>query len=205
MAVPALVTLWAGIAPVPLLRTPRSFKCLNHSILLDVVLFFWFRQPIIIFLIIFVGTDKVLVLNIRDDLRITIMVRFLTAIEAGVWLVRIIVNLRRRLSVNSLQDLAHATNFWFGHGLLRGWSAIWRINILSIIFFLVTKIIQQRRGHSVVTEVIIIRIHLTIFGILSELNLCWLLMPVIGKLRISAGGIIELVLLFTIYSAFLEP
>ena len=57
------------------------------------------------------GTYKVLVLNIRDDLGITIMVRFLTAVEARVRLVGIIVNLRRRLSVNSLQDLVHTTYF----------------------------------------------------------------------------------------------
>ena len=172
MAIAALVTLRAGIASVPLLRTPSSFKCLDHhSILLDIVLFFWFRQAIIIFLIIYVGTYKVLVLNIRDDLCITISVGFLTAIEAGVWLVRIIVGLRRRLIVNSLQDLVHAAYFWFGHRFLRGRSAIWRINILSITFFLVTKIIKQRWGYSVVTEVIIIRIHRAILGVLSA----WLL------------------------------
>lgn len=202
VAVSALVTPWASIASVPLLRTPRSFKCLDHGVLLDIVLFFWFRQPVIIFLIIFVGTYEVLVLNVRDDLGITIRIRFLTAIEAGVRLVGVIVNLRRRLGVNSLQDLIHTTYFWFGHWFLRRWSAIWRINILSISIFLLTKIIEQRRGHSVVTEVIIIGIHLAILGTMS---LGLLPKFVTGKLGISAGGIIELVLLFTINTAFLEP
>lgn len=57
------------------------------------------------------GTYEVLVLNVRDDLGITIRIRFLTAIEAGVRLVGVIVNLRRRLGVNSLQDLIHTTYF----------------------------------------------------------------------------------------------
>ena len=52
------------------------------------------------------------------------------------------------------------------------------------------------------TKVIIIRINLAILGTLS---VGMLPMFVIGKLRISAGGIIELVLLFTIYTAFLKP
>ena len=57
------------------------------------------------------GTDKVLVLDVGNNLRIAIMVRFLTAVEARVRLVRVIVVLRSGLRVHSLQDLVHAANF----------------------------------------------------------------------------------------------
>ena len=40
VAVSALVALRAGITSVPLLRTSRPFKCLDHGILLDVVVLF---------------------------------------------------------------------------------------------------------------------------------------------------------------------